>query len=233
MRAFRATLLCIRCGCGVASHRLSCRVNKRLRPKRPDAQGANEIAAAPSRPSGLPQPKDSHMQTQPRCTPGFMIRHAVAADVRLILDFIRKLAEYERLAQEVEVNEAGLRKLLFGERAFAEVIFGNSEGRAVAFALYYHNVSTFAGKPGLYLEDIFVNPEARGRGFGTAMMIYLAKLAVERGCGRFEWSVLDWNRNSIEFYKKLGAQPMDDWTVYRLAGAALGRLAAEPHKVRP
>lgn len=157
--------------------------------------------------------------------PDFAIRPAGPADVPLILSFVRKLADYERLSHEVQATEATLQEMLFGPRPYAEVIFAEEAGRAVGFALYFHNFSTFVGRPGIYLEDLFVDPEARGKAYGRAMMAYLAQLAVERGCGRFEWSVLDWNEPSIDFYRRLGARPLDDWTVYRIAGAELERLA--------
>jgi GNAT superfamily N-acetyltransferase len=159
--------------------------------------------------------------------PGFTIRHAEATDVPLILSYVRKLADYEQLAHEVEATEDTLRAMMFGPRPYAEVIFGEQDGRAVGFALFFHSFSTFVGKPGIYLEDLFVDPEARGAGYGKMLMAYLARLAVERGCGRFEWSVLNWNEPSIEFYRRLGARPLDAWTVYRLAGAPLERLAEQ------
>jgi GNAT superfamily N-acetyltransferase len=148
-------------------------------------------------------------------------------DVPLILGFIRGLAEYERLAHEVAATEELLRETLFGSRRVAEVLIGDYRGDPVGFALFFHNYSTFLGRPGIYLEDLFVNPEMRGRGFGKMLLAYLAKLAVERQCGRLEWSVLDWNEPSIRFYRRLGAVAMDDWTIYRLTGQALARLAAE------
>ena len=157
--------------------------------------------------------------------PGFTIRPAEAGDVPLILAYVRKLAAYERLEHEVQATEASLRALMFGPRPYAEVVFGEAEERTVGFALFFHTVSTFAGKPGLYLEDLFVEPTARGRGYGKALMAYLARLAVQRGCARFEWSVLNWNEPSIAFYRRLGAQPVDAWTVYRLMGPSLERLA--------
>ena len=168
------------------------------------------------------------MTRVPTDLPGFTIRHAEADDALLVLAFVRKLAEYERLAHEVEATADVLREMLFGPRPYAEVIFGEQAERAVGFALFFHNFSTFVGRPGIYLEDIYVDPEARGNAYGKAMMTYLARLAVERGCGRFEWSVLDWNEPSIGFYRRLGARPLNDWTVYRLAGEALERLARKP-----
>ncbi len=155
----------------------------------------------------------------------FEIKPATAADVPLILSFIKKLAAYEKLAHDVTATEEGLRKTLFGEHRYAEAIIGYHGGEAVGFALFFHNYSTFLGKPGIYLEDLFVDEQHRGKGFGKALLVHLAKLARERGCGRLEWWVLDWNEPSIRFYKALGAAPMDEWTVYRVTGEALDRLA--------
>lgn len=157
--------------------------------------------------------------------PGFAVRPAGPADLGTVMAFVHKLAEYERLSHAVEADEAALRHLLFGPRPYAEVLLAEQSGTPVGFALFFHTVSTFVGKPGLYLEDLFVEPHARGNGYGKALMTHLARLAVERGCGRFEWSVLDWNEPSIAFYRGLGARPMDDWTVYRMDGSALARLA--------
>ena len=154
------------------------------------------------------------------------IRAATPADLPLIARFIRDLAQYERLAHEVRFDEAGLGQHLFGPVPRAEVLIGEVDGTPRGFALFFHNFSTFEGAPGLYLEDLFVEPEARGAGLGKALLARLAAIAVERGCARLEWSVLDWNAPSIDFYQSLGATPMDDWTVYRLDGAALGGLAA-------
>lgn len=153
------------------------------------------------------------------------VRPATAADVPLVLDLIRELAVYERLERSVVATEADLTAALFGARAYAEVVFACLEGREVGFALFFHNFSTFLGKPGIYLEDLFVRPEARGRGAGKRLLAWLAATALERGCGRLEWSVLDWNEPSIGFYKGLGAAPLDEWTTFRLTGAALERLA--------
>ena len=155
------------------------------------------------------------------------IRFATVEDVPLILKLIRGLAEYERLASEAVVTEAGLRKSLFGERPQAEVIIAELGGQPAGFALFFHNFSTFVGKHGLYLEDLFVFPEFRGHGIGRALMARLARIAVERDCGRFEWWVLDWNQPAIGFYESLGARAMSDWTVYRLTGDPLTRLAEE------
>ncbi len=158
-------------------------------------------------------------------TEDFEIRAAVEDDLPLILRFIRKLAEYERLSHEMVATEDGLRETLFGGRKTAEVIIGEYHHVPVAFAIYFHNYSTFLGRPGIYLEDLYVDEEYRGNGFGFAMFRYIAQLARDRKCGRLEWAVLDWNEPAIQFYKKLGAVAMSDWTVYRLTGEALKELA--------
>jgi GNAT superfamily N-acetyltransferase len=155
------------------------------------------------------------------------IRQASETDLPLILEFIKALAEYERMADKVVATEDRLRRTLFGQPRFAEVLIGEEQGDPVAFALFFHNYSTFLAKPGLYLEDLFVKPEVRGRGYGRAMLARLARIARERDCGRLEWWVLDWNTPAIEFYKKLGALPMDEWTVFRVTGSALDQLAAQ------
>lgn len=160
-------------------------------------------------------------------TQGLAIKPATVADVPLILTFIKKLADYERLSHEVTATEDGLRENLFGPRPFAEVVIAYDESRPVGFALFFHNFSTFVGKPGIYLEDLFVEPEYRGQGFGKALLRHLARLAVERGCGRLEWAVLDWNEPSIAFYKSLGARAMDEWTVFRVTGNELAKLAGQ------
>jgi GNAT superfamily N-acetyltransferase len=152
------------------------------------------------------------------------IRPATAADASLVFTFIRELAEYEKLSHEVVATEAQLRATLFGERPVSEVVIASLDGAPVGFALFFPNYSTFLGLPGLYLEDLFVRPEARGRGVGRELLVYLARLAVERGWGRMEWRVLDWNEPSIAFYRKLGGAPLDDWTVFRLTGDALTAL---------
>ena len=152
------------------------------------------------------------------------IRFADAADTPVILRFIRALAEYEKLEHECLADEASLRAQLFGPRPYAEVLLIEEDGAAHGFALFFHNFSTFLAKPGIYLEDLFVDPAQRGRGYGKALLAKLAGIAVERGCGRLEWSVLDWNKPSIDFYLSLGARPMDEWTVYRLDGPALEKL---------
>ena len=154
------------------------------------------------------------------------LRAATLDDVPRILAFIRALADFERLLHRVEATEDGLRRALFGPRPYAEVVLAEDEGVPVGFALFFHTFSTFLGRPGIYLEDLFVVPEARGRGVGRALLVHLARLAGERGCGRIEWAVLDWNAPAIRFYDSLGARPNSDWTVYRLTGDALIALAA-------
>lgn len=155
------------------------------------------------------------------------IRTATEADVPLILSLIKELAEYERLAHEVSATEDLLRESLFGERQVAEALLGYHEGDPAGFALFFHNFSTFLGRSGIYLEDLYVKPELRGRGVGRAMLVYLAKLARERNCGRLEWSVLNWNEPAIRLYRGIGALPMDEWTVYRLTGESLEDLASQ------
>ena len=152
------------------------------------------------------------------------IRPATHADVPLVLQFIKELAHYERLLHEVVATEESLRETLFGARPYAEVSLGYLGDTPAAFALYFHNYSTFLGRPGIYLEDLYVREEFRGRGLGRAMLRSLARLAVERGCGRLEWAVLNWNEPAINFYKGLGAAPMDEWTVFRVTGDALEQL---------
>lgn len=152
------------------------------------------------------------------------LRSAVESDTPTIFRFIQALAEYERLSHEVSATEGALRETLFGSTPSAEVILAEVEGTPVGFALFFHNYSTFLAKPGLYLEDLFVSPQYRGCGYGKALLVHLAELAVQRGCGRFEWSVLDWNEPSIQFYKSLGAVPMADWSIFRVTGEALEKL---------
>ncbi len=147
-------------------------------------------------------------------------------DAALIVNLVRELAEYERLLHEVRMTPDDLVRDLFGPRPYAEAVIAREGDQPVGFALWFHNYSTFAGRPGLYLEDLYVRPAFRGRGYGEALLRYLARLAVERGCARFEWAVLDWNAPAIAFYRKLGAEPMDDWTVQRVTGAALQALAS-------
>jgi GNAT superfamily N-acetyltransferase len=153
------------------------------------------------------------------------IRPATAHDVPLVLEFIRELARYERLEHEVAATEADLREALFGERRYAEVVFACDAGKALGFALFFHNFSTFKGRPGIYLEDLYVRPEARGQGVGRKLLAHLARTAVERRCSRLEWAVLDWNEPSIGFYRSLGAVSMDEWSIFRLTGEPLTLLA--------
>ncbi|WP_194953655.1 GNAT family N-acetyltransferase [Sphingopyxis solisilvae] len=154
------------------------------------------------------------------------IRPATSADLPLIAQFIRDLAEYEKLAHEVRFDETRLGEKLFGPRPYAEVVIGEIESTPQGFALFFHNFSTFEGRPGLYLEDLFVRPAARGSGLGKALLAHLARLCVDRDCARLEWSVLDWNAPAIGFYQSLGARLMDEWTVMRVDGDALTDLAA-------
>ena len=154
------------------------------------------------------------------------VRLAGAHEMPLVLAFIRELAEYEHLEDQVVASEADLSKALTGPRPYAEVVLGCLDDVAVGFALFFHNFSTFRGKPGIYLEDLYVRPAARGHGVGKQLLTWLARTAVERGCARLEWAVLDWNAPSIGFYHGLGAVALDDWTVMRVTGAALERLAA-------
>jgi len=155
------------------------------------------------------------------------ITPAAESDVPVILGFIRKLAEYEKLSHLVVATEANIHTNVFGANPVAEVLLAYWDGEPVGFALYFRNFSTFLGQAGIYLEDLFVDPEHRGKGIGKALLIRLAKIAVERGYGRLEWAVLDWNTPSIDFYRSLGAVPLDEWTAYRLTGDALERLAGK------
>ena len=154
------------------------------------------------------------------------LKMATEQDVPLILTFIKGLAEYERLADAVIATEDGLRQTLFGPRPYAECVIARWQGQPAGFALFFHNYSTFLGRPGIYLEDLFVKPELRGQGVGRALLQFLARLAQERNCGRLEWSVLDWNVSAIGFYKSLGAIPLEEWTIFRLKDEALTRLAS-------
>lgn len=156
----------------------------------------------------------------------FEIKLATIEDVSLILSFIKELAEYEKLSHEVVATEDTLKQMLFGEKVFAEVSIGYFNHYPVSFALYFHNFSTFLGRPGIHLEDLFVKPEVRGKGIGHKMLAYLACLAKSRGCGRLEWAVLDWNETAIKLYKKIGAKKMDEWLTYRVTGETLDNLAA-------
>jgi GNAT superfamily N-acetyltransferase len=155
-----------------------------------------------------------------------VIRPATSADTAAIARLIRGLAEYERLTHKLTLDEDQLREHLFGQRPYAEVLLAEEAGRVVGFALFFHNYSTFKSNPGIYLEDLFVEPEHRGKGHGKALLRALASLAVERGCGRMDWCVLDWNEPAIRFYRSLGAGPMDEWTIYRLTGDALKAVAS-------
>lgn len=161
----------------------------------------------------------------PRPKPSFTIRPAVPDDSQTIADLIRELAIYEKLAQSARATAEDFRRNLFGPRPYAEVLLAEVEGRAVGLVLFFHTFSTFRGQPGLYLEDVFVQPEYRGRGIGKSLLGSLAKIARKRGCGRLEWAVLNWNDPAIGFYRSLGAAPLDEWTTYRIADEALDRLA--------
>ncbi len=152
------------------------------------------------------------------------LRFATPADVPAILGLIRELAEYERLLDQVVADEPGLHQALFGKRPYVEALVVTVVNETVGFALFFHNFSTFLGKPGMYLEDLYVRPAFRGQGLGKALLTRVAQIAVERDCGRMEWSVLDWNEPSIRFYESLGAKPLTDWTVYRVTGDALSSL---------
>ncbi len=158
-------------------------------------------------------------------TTGFRIERATERDVPLILKLIKALAEYEKMSADVTATEERLRASLFGPHPGAEVVIAYADAEPVGFALFFQNYSTFLGQPGIYLEDLYVVPEQRGHGYGKRLLAHLATLAVERGCGRLEWAVLDWNEPAIGFYKKLGAKPMHDWTVFRVTGDALPSLA--------
>ena len=157
-------------------------------------------------------------------SPDAVIRFATQDDVPAILSLIRELAEYERLLDQVVADEHGLHRALFGTRPYVEALVVTVENETIGFALFFHNFSTFLGKPGMYLEDLYVRPAFRGQGLGKALLTRVAQIAVERDCGRMEWSVLDWNEPSIRFYESLGAKPLTDWTVYRVTGDALTSL---------
>lgn len=157
---------------------------------------------------------------------GLTIEFAARADVGLVLEFIRDLAEYEKLRDHAVATEADIEKALFGPKPAAECLIARQAGEPVGFAIFFHNFSTFVGRAGLYVEDVFVRPAARGRGVGKALFARMAAIALERGCGRMEWSVLDWNEPAIRFYRAIGAVGMTDWTIQRLQGAALAALAA-------
>lgn len=157
----------------------------------------------------------------------FRIRPAASADAALILSLIRELAEYEKLAHEVTATEAAISSALFGPKPTAECIIAEADGKPVGFALFFHNFSTFLGRAGVYLEDLYVKPEQRGKGYGKRLLAHLARLTLERGCGRFEWAVLDWNEPAIRFYKGIGAKMMESWRINRLSGDALKKLASQ------
>jgi GNAT superfamily N-acetyltransferase len=156
----------------------------------------------------------------------FHIRSSTPDDLPIILQLIRDLAEYERAPNDVVATEEGLREVLFGNRPSAEVVLAMEGESAVGFAVFFHNFSTWLGRPGLYLEDLFVRPSHRGKGYGRALLVHLAKIAAERGCGRMEWAVLDWNEPAIKFYRALGAAPNEEWTIFRLTSDKIARLAA-------
>lgn len=155
------------------------------------------------------------------------IRPAELADVPVVAGLIRQLARFEKLEHEVVLTEALLKAGLFGARPYAEALLAEEDGQAIGFALFYHNFSTFLARPGMYLEDLFLLPDHRGRGVGRALLAHLARIAVERGCGRLEWAVLNWNQEAVRFYERLGARPNSEWTVYRLTGEALRALGRE------
>jgi GNAT superfamily N-acetyltransferase len=164
---------------------------------------------------------------QPPESRSFTIRPAAITDVPLILELIRALATYERAPNEVRATEEQIADVLFGEKPAAEVLLAIEDKTPIGFAVFFYNFSTWLGRPGLYLEDLFVKPEKRGRGYGRALLVRLAKIARDRGCGRMEWAVLDWNEAAIEFYKKLGARPLDDWRIFRLTREGIAALAGE------
>ena len=180
-----------------------------------------------TRPSITPIDEKEEVMMIATDTRGFQIKSATESDVSVILSFVKKLARYERLLHEVVATKELLRETLFGKRRTAEVVIGYLETKPVGFVLFFHNYSTFLGKPGLYIEDLFVDEDYRRRGYGRALLLHVARLAKQRGCGRLEWSVLDWNQPAIDFYKKLGALPMNEWTVFRVAGKSLDELAGE------
>ena len=161
-----------------------------------------------------------------------LIRPATIEDCELILSFIRELADYEKLLHEVVADVSALQKTLFGDKPYAEVVIADYQAQPAGFALFFHNYSTFLGRPGLYLEDLFVRPAMRGRGFGKSLLAHVASVAVSRNCGRLEWSVLDWNQPAKDFYQSLGAEPMEDWTVNRISGQTLADLAGQSKQAR-
>jgi GNAT superfamily N-acetyltransferase len=159
-------------------------------------------------------------------SPEFEIREGTLSDIPIILTFIKELAEYEKMSDDVVANEKLIKEHLFGEKKSAEVVIAYYQNKPVGFALYFYNFSTFLGRPGLYLEDLYVRKQMRGNGFGKALLKHLAKIANQKNCGRMEWAVLNWNEPSIQFYKSLGAEPMNDWTVYRVTGESLQELGS-------
>jgi GNAT superfamily N-acetyltransferase len=165
------------------------------------------------------------MSQENKAAAAFTIRPAQAGDIPTILGLIRDLAEYERAPNDVVASEEGLREVLFGKKPSAEVVLAMEGKDAVGFAVYFHNFSTWLGRPGLYLEDLFVRPDARGKGYGRALLVHLAQIARERGCGRMEWAVLDWNEPAIKFYRSLGAAPNEEWTIFRLTSDKISALA--------
>ena len=189
-----------------------------------DGKLLRDFEAAPG--GGITVGVSQKRPTKTICRPHFVIQPATAADVSVILQLIRELADYERAPDDVVATEEGLREVLFGEKPSAEVLLAREEGEAVGFAVYFFNFSTWLGRPGLYLEDLFVRPAVRGKGYGRALLERLAQIARERGCGRMEWAVLDWNEPAIQFYKKLGAQPMEEWTTFRLTRDGIAALAS-------
>jgi GNAT superfamily N-acetyltransferase len=169
----------------------------------------------------------SDTQIQPVRFPKVRIEPALPTDVPVICELIKELAEFERLQDQFIATDDRLRESLFGARPRAEVLMARLHGEAVGFALFFHNYSTFRAQPGIYLEDLYVRPPYRGRGYGKALLSHIAQLAVDRGCGRFEWSVLDWNQRAIDFYKELGAVPLNDWTMFRVSDQALVDMAKQ------
>lgn len=162
-------------------------------------------------------------------TEGFVIRDAVESDVPRIMELINELAEYEKLTHELVATEDSLREMLFGDRPAAEAMMAECDGKPAGYAIFFSNCSTFLGRAGIYLEDVYVRPHLRGKGIGKAMLVRLAQIATQRKCGRLEWSVLNWNTPAIEFYKSIGAKPLDEWTMFRLTGESLHTLArSEP-----
>ncbi|GAB4345456.1 MAG: GNAT family N-acetyltransferase [Flammeovirgaceae bacterium] len=167
------------------------------------------------------------MNIHPTKLNNFYLKEATEQDIPLLLAFIQELADYEKLSDEAKATPESLKKWMFGSIPYAFGLIGYEQDKPIAFAIYFHNFSTFMGKPGIYLEDVFVKPEFRGKGYGKTILSFLAKKAVENDFGRVEWSVLDWNKPSIEFYKSIGAYPMDEWTVFRLTGENMRKLAAD------